>query len=250
MSKGRFTFEIAMSTMFARLTGRIALLLFGFAVSGFSASFDCVKAQSQTEKLICQSAALSRVDEEMAAAYKNALGLASRFAPDDARNIRIDQIAWLKGSVQGCTDRECLASAYKERTDALVFYAAHVSDESPGSFAYTGMYEVEQGMNQTGTLEIFQLRSSAIRFRLHITRILNAARGTVRGADMTGEATLKSGVVTYADPDDTKCHIMMTFQKTKAVVSQGGSSCGALIDVVADGTYKKTRSYVGSDLSK
>ena len=68
MTKHRIVFGMAMSTSSARFGGRMAFLLLGFAVSGFSASFDCAKAQSKTEKLICQSAILSRADEEMAAA--------------------------------------------------------------------------------------------------------------------------------------------------------------------------------------
>jgi hypothetical protein len=186
----------------------------------------------------------------MAAAYKDAFGLASRMAPDDAKDITEDQIGWLKGRVQGCTDRACIASAYEERTAALTFYATHLTRNSPDTIAYMGTYEMnEEAEGHSGTLEVFQLPDGAIRFSV---RAVSVPHGTVnfRSGEATGEVRLNSGVAIYANPDpqNAQCRITMTFQKMEAIISQNSTYCVGFMDVVADGTYKKTRNYVGSDL--
>ena len=84
-------------------------------------SFDCEKARTFSEKLICSDAGLSKADYEMAAAYKGALSITSQLLPDQPKSIKESQIAWLK-EVQSCTDRQCLATAYANRQAVLASY--------------------------------------------------------------------------------------------------------------------------------
>ncbi len=77
-----------------------------------AASFDCGKASMKVEKLICADEKLSRLDEQLAAAYVEALK-----STDPAR-LKAEQKAWLKGRNQ-CADVACIEAAYRQRTRAL-----------------------------------------------------------------------------------------------------------------------------------
>lgn len=81
------------------------------ALSGevHAASFDCAKAQTQVEKLICSDAELSRLDEELTATYAVALKM-----DDKAASIRQAQQQWLKRR-NDCSDRNCLIHTYVMR---------------------------------------------------------------------------------------------------------------------------------------
>ncbi len=81
-----------------------------------AASFDCHKAASNIEKLICADKDLSRLDEKLAAAYHNAL-LSSGNDPA----IQADQRRWLATVRNRCVDNHdlCLTVAYETRFSTL-----------------------------------------------------------------------------------------------------------------------------------
>jgi uncharacterized protein YecT (DUF1311 family) len=88
-----------------------ALCLLLLSPSAFSASFDCAKAATRVEKLVCTSPQLSKLDSDLGDLYKEALA-------KDA-SIRQDQVAWLRQRNQ-CADANCLQSAYADRIDELM----------------------------------------------------------------------------------------------------------------------------------
>jgi uncharacterized protein len=71
-----------------------------------AASFDCTKAASAVEKLICSDAEISKLDDDLAATY------AARGRPTG------DQRRWL-GQRNACKDRECIKNAYSTRLTQL-----------------------------------------------------------------------------------------------------------------------------------
>lgn len=76
-----------------------------------AASFDCSKASSATEQAICSQPALSALDEQVAAAYRqhNQQGL-----------LQGNQRQWLAGPRAECkADATCLQSRYQERLQQL-----------------------------------------------------------------------------------------------------------------------------------
>jgi uncharacterized protein len=223
---------IAVFTMMLMVTA-------AFTGASQAASFDCAKAVSKTEKMICSTPALSKADEVMAAAYKTAIGLASRFAPDDTKGIKEDQVAWLRERQRNCEDRPCLVDAYKERNEALAFYVAQVNRNPANVAAFTGTYR----MGQNGTLEVVQLPNGSIKFSLNMTRVFELSTGDVRSGDAFGEVPLKSVIAEYTSSEYGGCRITMTFQKTKAILSQDGM-CGFGLNVDAGGTYMKTSNAV------
>lgn len=85
-----------------------------------AASFDCTKAATSIEKAICSDPVLSRLDDQLADAYRVAQKRAeSRIA------LRNTQSAWLVSRRGACRDAVCLREAYQARIEALL-------DESKG----------------------------------------------------------------------------------------------------------------------
>ncbi|RQO66960.1 hypothetical protein DBR44_16800 [Aquitalea sp. FJL05] len=91
-----------------QLRGLLLLLLPMLAAA---ASFDCSKAASATEQAICSQPALSALDEQLAAAYRqhNQQGL-----------LQDNQRQWLAGPRAECkADVACLQSRYQQRLEQL-----------------------------------------------------------------------------------------------------------------------------------
>jgi uncharacterized protein len=79
-----------------------------------AASFDCAKAQTPVEKMICSDATLSDLDGRLASAYRRAIGLASIPEP-----LRAEQRSWLTTERRKCADVTCLKRAYQQRLTAI-----------------------------------------------------------------------------------------------------------------------------------
>ncbi len=79
-----------------------------------AASFDCSMAGSAVEHMVCDDPELSRLDEELADAYRQALSAAPE--PDD---LRAQQTEWLRKHRDACRHRRCLVSAYRQRVGWL-----------------------------------------------------------------------------------------------------------------------------------
>lgn len=79
-----------------------------------AASFDCSKAGTKVEKLICADESLSERDEQMAEAYRAALKQAA--APE---TLKKRQMQWLKDLRRYCKTAKCVEGTYWARTRAL-----------------------------------------------------------------------------------------------------------------------------------
>jgi uncharacterized protein len=87
----------------------ISILLFCAASTVNAASFDCTKAASHVEKLICSNSEISELDDEVNIDYHKTL--------DETNNgLRTDLIKqqkhWLKFMRNRCSDELCLKHAY------------------------------------------------------------------------------------------------------------------------------------------
>jgi uncharacterized protein len=85
-----------------------------FAAFAQAASFDCRKARSEDEKAVCANSELSKLDEDMAAAYK---GAAALMAGDNRRIalFRKDQADWVKERGRCGDTASCLKEEYARR---------------------------------------------------------------------------------------------------------------------------------------
>lgn len=78
------------------------------------ASFDCAKASSKVEKLICSTPETADADRRLAAAYASAKSKAT-----DANALKGDQLAWMKQQRNACNDAACLLKTTEARIQAL-----------------------------------------------------------------------------------------------------------------------------------
>ncbi|NRF70284.1 DUF1311 domain-containing protein [Aquincola sp. S2] len=90
-----------------------SLLLLLFLGSAQAASFDCAKAGTQVERLICTNAELSDLDELLAEMFQ--LELEREHA---AQRLKSAQRAWLVTRNQ-CTDMPCIKQRHDERIAEL-----------------------------------------------------------------------------------------------------------------------------------
>jgi uncharacterized protein YecT (DUF1311 family) len=79
------------------------------------ASFDCMKAKSQSEILICNDPELSKLDIELAEIYRQAKTKAR-----DAQTFKEQTVDAWKWREANCHDKGCLLNWYAERKTALL----------------------------------------------------------------------------------------------------------------------------------
>jgi uncharacterized protein YecT (DUF1311 family) len=84
------------------------------AGAGDAASFDCKKATSKVEKIICSDDELSRLDESLNKRYLRALK-----RPAMKEQTIESQRQWLKNERNACQDAECIKNAYQTRIKEL-----------------------------------------------------------------------------------------------------------------------------------
>jgi ribosomal 50S subunit-associated protein YjgA (DUF615 family) len=79
-----------------------------------SASFDCAKAKTKIDKLVCGDPKLSDLDDKLTALYNQVL--AKSPVPEDTKE---QQREWVKQSRNVCKDADCLQQAYTSRISDL-----------------------------------------------------------------------------------------------------------------------------------
>ncbi|HDS4829247.1 TPA: DUF1311 domain-containing protein, partial [Citrobacter koseri] len=84
--------------------------------TSYAASFDCNKATSNVEKMICSDHKLSRLDDYLSQNYKIAMG---PDMPEGSKSkIRKSQIDWIDKR-NACTDTQCIEKMYSKQMDYL-----------------------------------------------------------------------------------------------------------------------------------
>ena len=100
----------------------IMVFLIGMlALGAQAASFDCAKASSLVEKVICAESRLSELDQQLAISYKETLANVA-----DVDSLKAGQLAWLKSRNQ-CQESTCLVSAYQRRIKELDHYTEKIT---------------------------------------------------------------------------------------------------------------------------
>lgn len=82
--------------------------------SAFAPSFDCAKAGTGPERLICSDRELSKLDVDLSQAYSKA-----REKSADKNKLKSEQLEWFKRSRNACSDKSCMETAYKQRISDL-----------------------------------------------------------------------------------------------------------------------------------
>jgi len=115
--------------MMKRISGLVSLTTFALAIPAHAASFDCSKAASKIEKMICQDEELSRLDGQLGEKFKVAVRLSAQ--PDQLKNA---QRSWLGNTRNPCADKPCLVAAYQLRVQEL---------DKAGNLIPPGIYQID-----------------------------------------------------------------------------------------------------------
>jgi|GEM_PF-3285924 len=99
------------------------LLALGFAASSHAAGFNCERATTAMEKMICADPGLSNLDDQLNRTYS--ILLARSAAPEA---LAAEQAHWLTARRNACRTSECANAAYLDRLDELA--AADYADLS------------------------------------------------------------------------------------------------------------------------
>jgi len=103
----------------------------------WSASFDCQKARSAPEKMVCANQELSRLDEQLDQTYRGALNtVASQVKADKTpagapSKLVKEQKHWITYQRNICTDAACLREVYQARIELLKREPSPFSDLYP-----------------------------------------------------------------------------------------------------------------------
>lgn len=80
----------------------------------FSPSFDCLKASTKAEKLICANENIASLDVQLLQAYKKLLD-----GYKDPKALKKEQKEWVKNTRDVCTSVDCMVKAYNSRIEDL-----------------------------------------------------------------------------------------------------------------------------------
>lgn len=209
---------------------KISLLLGAFTLSGgvAAASFDCQKAKSGLEHLLCDNAELSQLDSQLGKHYQK---LTSTLTPAEVKQLRATQSAWLDRRVMDCatTNVNCLKNLYQKRIETLAFRASPAFKTSVAG-KVAGTYQ--RGKNMELTVEAVNTNIIAV---------------SISGAEMTtGRWTCEFNAEGELNNGTAKLHVLdeelvsFRFEKNKVIVSEEtgqSSSCG--MGGTLRGTYSR-----------
>jgi uncharacterized protein len=205
------------------VAGVLSLGLLVFAGEAAAASFDCKKAKTRSEKLICATAELSTADEELGKLYK-----AASKAAKGGDELRKAQSFWLRKVRDACGDAACMLAAYQRRNLVLRATARPIGR--------TGSYD--DGDN---SIDVLEVASGSL--LLHVHAFLAAQNGEVYNGDMCVEVTLdRQGKGVFEAAEDEDCKLSFAFAKSGALaVDQEGCMSWFGGRASANGSYRRDR---------
>lgn len=106
--------DVRVAAVFVCLLFTVLMLTWTLSGSSSAANFDCAKAATSSEKLICSDGSLSAADDRLAKAY--------RMAMKTSRNkqaLKHEQQNWIQKERDVCQDAACMLKAYESRIAAL-----------------------------------------------------------------------------------------------------------------------------------
>ena len=118
----------------------LIVMLLTLPAVALATSFDCNKATSRVEKLICSNKKLSKADDALDGDYKNMLSIT---AADKKPDLITEQRMWISKVRNTCQDEQCLDLVYNIRS----FYFRKVTngaDEADSSGAFTLVTEPKE----------------------------------------------------------------------------------------------------------
>ena len=187
----------------------------------WAATFDCDKASTFVEKVICSDLRLTNLDDQLGRLYKDALAASS-----NSGALKAEQKAWLSSRNQ-CKDSDCIMKAYDDRISVLGAMSAPAK-----SGDVTGTYKMKD-RGAAGVVLVQQTTNGRIKFYINATYRTNTG-------ELSGEVPLSGDATNYVDKE-LDCTLSFNFMPGSLVLNQDGS-CGMGLNVSAAGTYKRASS--------
>lgn len=201
---------------------------------GVAASFDCAKAKSKMEKLICSDAQLSHLDEELNASYARV-----RDGFSDKKFLTTWQHDWLTSyGVSDCPDATCLRKAFVSRKQLLDEIATD-GEATSANGHYERYYRGKLDRN-SADINLIALKGN----RYYVTGSAlwyGAIKDQVHTGEMDGFAILNGKHITFRDSDrsdDTACAVEMEIKPKALEVVSSTMACGGM-NVSFEGNYIK-----------
>lgn len=212
----------------------LTLLLMLPWIDAGAASFDCAKATSKVERLICADQSLSTLDDQLAAVYRQARAIAA----DDAVEPKASQRTWMQRR-NACIDVDCVAGAYRSRIAEL----EDAIGQDLNAEAIAGEYERSDDAHdaavEPATIRIRALPDGRVAVVGEALWIGNVERGNVNVGTLEGEFDLRAGVVAYRDGDDEwSCVLTLRFTRDALDVHEPRATCGGM-NVRFGGRYSR-----------
>lgn len=180
-------------------------------------SFDCRKATTDVERMICADAELSRLDEQMARAFTDARSQGGVNAAD--------QVAWLKNVRNRCATVDCLKSAYQARIADLATpgrATAFSIEGLAGEWSRRGDTQYERS-----AVVIDKVTAAGFHFAA------NASSGG-HGGEIEGVAVRTAADAVFKEED---CQVRFTRNSGRLVLTETSPCAGAY--VAFGGEYAK-----------
>ena len=130
----------------------IRIFLVVFSTGIHSASFNCQKAMSVSERLICDDAELSKLDDEAALAYKEAL----RNSANPKEVVASQRDAWRQREKE-CSSKACLIEWFAQRKSSLNAALQTSSPPHPASYL---PWTLDVAGYQSGKCQVTELARS------------------------------------------------------------------------------------------
>jgi uncharacterized protein len=204
-------------------------------------SFDCDKAGSAVEKLICGSPDLSHRDLQLGTVYREALAKSK-----SPQRLKQEQRQWLTRR-DACADEECLLNAYRTRYVELRRLLPRKGEPRPykGNLSVEGCYErPERGKaGETDTVSVSKTDNDDLSIELHTVYCaynLSADCMNARFGGMGFSAKLRDNRVLYRGSEGD-CDVDISFQNYGLFVYIAG--CESAMEYGSPyGRYKKASS--------
>lgn len=192
--------------------------LAAFPLGGRAASFDCAKAASPTEKAICSTPDVSRLDGELAAAWQKALARSH-----DVKALKTEQLKWLRLRNACGEDPSCLGDRYRERLAELAG-----APLAPNRWAQTWTLDTDSP-TVGGTLTFTGTAP-------HLHFAISGYNGGHTGGN-EGDITVNGETANYRDSDGCKLTFKRQHESIEVIENSGPETCGEAMGVSLGGKY-------------
>jgi uncharacterized protein YecT (DUF1311 family) len=203
-----------------RLAALLGLVPIAFALPAGAASFDCAKARTKVEKLICADPQLSRQDSELAAAYAEALKV---WDGRIAAYVKMTQRGWV-GSRTLLPPGQDMGGVYCNDDDSRLsclrdIHAERIAVLRSAGFRLSGVYVRGQ--------DFLAVKAASAGLRAGFALADPNATGAATDEDRPVKVSSGQTAVTFPLTGENACRLEAVFAADAVMLTQKGPCSGA-----------------------